>query len=710
MLKLKKYINYLSKFMKSKNKRKLLKEYIIEIVDKGFKSGTQSILHAKIIQSKTLVESTVSIGQNYDTSIIRVLPLNSAPLVSIIIPTYNQVTFTFDCICAILENAGTDDYEIIIANDNPNDINTINLSRSFINLKIVTNSQNLGFLRNCNNAVKSALGKYVVLLNNDTLVQKNWLIELLNIFNNHSNVGLVGSKLIYADGRLQEAGGIVWQDGSAWNYGNGDNPNKPEYNYVKEVDYISGASIMISKALWDELGGFDELYLPAYYEDTDLCFKVRQSGYKVYYQPFSEVIHFEGITHGTDINSGIKKYQQDNAVKFYMKWKSILDNKSPNGVNVFFERDRSIEKKHILIFDHNIPTVDQDAGSRCISNFIDCFIALDFMVTFIASNPHHDIVYRKMFQEKGVNVLYGDEYEFWNERYLWFLREHLDHFDMVLCSRSSVCINPLIFLRNNQFEGKILYFGHDLGYLRLEQEFKLKNDLSISLAAMRSKADEDFMYKNVDVPLVCSNNEVEYLLSHKINATYIPPYFFEVDRDIPDFGNRVGLMFVGGFQHTPNQDAIRWFVEEVYPELVELNIPLTIAGSKMPEFILNYQKEFPLITVRPDISTNDLSKLYNESKIVIAPLRVGAGVKGKVIEAMSKGVPVVGTERAFEGIPKGIDFIYIDSNSKLEFIEQVKKLNSNKEYWALLSKFGQSYVEKYFHKDVMLSVLRDSCK
>ena len=222
------------------------------------------------------------------------------------------------------------------------------------------------FYFNCNNAAKHAKGKYILFLNNDTQVQDNWLSPLIELIESDDKIGMVGSKLIYPDGMLQEAGGILWKDGSAWNYGNRKNPSDPEYNYVKEADYISGAAIMIRRKLWNKIGGFDKDFAPAYYEDTDLAFEVRKHGYKVMYQPLSMVVHFEGVSNGTDIENGQKQYQQVNCQKFYDKWKNVLESEhEPNGINVFLAKDRSIRKKHILVVDHYVPHHDQDAGGKC---------------------------------------------------------------------------------------------------------------------------------------------------------------------------------------------------------------------------------------------------------------------------------------------------------------------------------------------------------
>ena len=290
-------------------------------------------------------------------------PKESSPLVSIIIPVHNQFNYTYACLRSIAENTGTIRYEILVADDCSSDFTT-EISKIIPNITVVKNNSQVYFLRNCNNAALKAKGDYLLFLNNDTQVQKNWLSPLVELLEKEPQIGLTGSCLVYPDGKLQEAGGIIWNDGSAWNYGNGKNPAMPEYRYVKEVDYISGASIMIRNSIWKQLGGFDEKFAPSYCEDSDLAFSVRKLGYKVVYQPASIVVHFEGVSNGRDTSTGIKAYQLANQKNLFNKWKNVLAQEHlKNGTDSFLARDRSQIKKRILIFDHRVPCYDRDAWS-----------------------------------------------------------------------------------------------------------------------------------------------------------------------------------------------------------------------------------------------------------------------------------------------------------------------------------------------------------
>ena len=279
------------------------------------------------------------------------------------------------------------------------------------NIIVIHNDKKYNFLINCNNASNYAKGKYILFLNNDTKVHKDWIISLYNLIENDEKIGMVGSKLIYPNGLLQEAGGIVWNDGDPDNFGKWNKADLPEYNYVKEVDYISGASIMIRKSIWKKIGGFDKRFSPSYFEDTDLAFEIRKLGYKVKYQPKSVVVHYEGISNGKDLKSGIKKYQVKNKELFIEKWKNELKNQNEK-FNIFNARDRGYHKNRILVFDNSVPNFDKDAGGRCTYLYLNLFREIGFHVTFIPNNFKLFEPYTSILQQNGIEVLYGKIYKF----------------------------------------------------------------------------------------------------------------------------------------------------------------------------------------------------------------------------------------------------------------------------------------------------------
>ncbi|HET7925690.1 MAG TPA: glycosyltransferase, partial [Rhodanobacteraceae bacterium] len=217
------------------------------------------------------------------------VPTSATPHVSIVIPVYDKVAYTSACLRSLAEHAGAIPFEVIVVDDCSNDRTQERLA-DVEGIRVLRNAENLGFIGSCNAGAAAARGELVLFLNNDTRVTAGWLEALVRCLDEAPDAGLVGAKLIYPDGRLQEAGGIVFDDASGWNYGRFDDPDDPRYAFRREADYCSGAAILLRTDLFRRLGGFDTRYAPAYYEDTDLAFAVRAAGYKVWYEPASTVV------------------------------------------------------------------------------------------------------------------------------------------------------------------------------------------------------------------------------------------------------------------------------------------------------------------------------------------------------------------------------------------------------------------------------------
>ncbi len=639
------------------------------------------------------VQNLMKIG-NYERIMIKRC---RNPEVSIIIPAYNQFDYTYRCLKSILDNTSDVSYEVIIADDKSNDqTRWIRLVAGGI--RHVRNTKNLMFLENCNNAAKHAKGRYILFLNNDTEVHENWLRPLVDIFERFDDAGLVGSKLVYEDGTLQEAGGIIWSDGSAHNYGRGENPESAEFNYVKEVDYISGASIMIKRSLWKEIGGFDKRYAPAYYEDSDLAMEVRKHGKKVYYQPLSVVTHFEGKSNGTDIEAGIKAYQTKNKAKFREKWHDILDQEHlPLGQNLFLERDRAQLKKRIFVLDRFVPNYDKDAGGKCTFMYLKVFLKMGLKVTFLGDDYDNPEPYTTQLNQLGIEVLYGDYYR---DNWQRWMCDNLKYYEYAYLQRphySSKYIDAV-----KQFcWGKIFYFGHDLHYKRLLRQYEVTGDIEYKKQADYFYAIEMDLFGKADVIHVVGEYEkavVSEMFPDK-PVRNIPVFIYEdMPKDIlKDFSKRKDIMFVGGFSHYPNVDCVLWFAKEVFPKVVEKypDVVWHIIGGNAPDSI----KELSSTNIIYEgyLSDEELEKLYRSCRLSVVPLRVGAGVKGKIIEAAHFQTPVVTTSIGAEGIDNSMDVIFIEDDpvkmaqlicDKYEDYEVLRHISDNmtgfiKKYYSL---------------------------
>lgn len=242
---------------------------------------------------------------------------NNSPQVSIIIPVYNQYEITMNCLFSIKSSTATTNYEIILVDDNSTD-KTKEIEKYVKNINIIRNSTNQGFLKNCNIAAKAARGDYLYFLNNDTILFPNALEELTQTLDTVPDCGVVGSKLIYPDGKIQSAGSKLGKNLIPSLIGTLHNPYEPEFNIQKEVDYVCGASLMTKKSLWQELKGFDEIFSPGYFEETDYCLRIKKIGLKIIYQPKSEVIHFTSCSYKEKAN----KLQEKNQKIFRKKHKT----------------------------------------------------------------------------------------------------------------------------------------------------------------------------------------------------------------------------------------------------------------------------------------------------------------------------------------------------------------------------------------------------
>lgn len=628
------------------------------------------------------------------------------PIVSIIIPVYNQFNYTYNCLKSIKENSGDlVNYEIIVANDCSTDLTT-NIQNIIKNINVITTTENVKFLKNCNNAAKHAKGKYILFLNNDTQVQENWLAPLIELIEKDEKNGAVGSKLVYENGMLQEAGSILWNDASVLNYGRLGDPGLPEFNYAREADYISGAAMMIKKSIWDKLNGFNEEFIPAYFEDADICFSIRKMGYKVMYQPASVVVHFEGISNGKNVTEGIKQYQIINQKKFFVKWQTVLNKENfPNGENVFLARDRTRDKKTILFIDRYVPMYDKDAGSRTVFQYLILFVNLGFNIKFIADNYYKYEPYTTILEQMGIEVLYGP---FYAKNWKMWLDTNGKYINYVFLNRPHISIKYIDEIKKRT-KAKVFFYGHDLHFLREKREYEIKKDKKLLKSVKEWEKIEIELIKKADISYYPSEIEVNEIKKQysSINVKTIPAYLFDQQsKKEKDFENTADLMFIGGFQHKPNIDGILWYIKEIFPILNKKrpDIKTYILGSSTPEEILDIKQEN--IVICGYVSDEQLDEFYTKCRLSIVPLRYGAGVKGKVVEAMYNQMPVITTSMGAEGIKSAEQCMFI-KDDPVEFAEEIIRIYDDYQELEEKSSKSYQYICENFSEKAAISVLKE---
>ena len=608
-------------------------------------------------------------------------PVHEKVEVSIIIPVFNQLHFTQACLASLQEHHGAERFEVIVVDDCSADTTAEAVPR-MAGVVYVRNQTNSGFISSCNRGAEKARGKYLVFLNNDTLVKAGWLTALLDTFAEEPNAGIVGSKLVYPDGCLQEAGGIIWQDASGWNYGKFDDPQKPEYNYLRDVDYCSAAALMIPKAIFETVGGFDSRYAPAYYEDTDLAFRVRNAGYRVLYQPLSEVVHYEGATGGTDLSSGTKKHQEINRLRFAETWAAELNRKPVNG-DLSFLRQSPPGRKNVLVVDHHLPMPDRDSGSLRMFQILKLLRELGHRVTFIPDNLANIFPYAAELQKRGIKVLYHP--------YLGKVRDYLishgSEFDVVILSRCHFAGKHIADVRLYAPQSRIIFDTVDLHFIRETGEARVTGDPQTERQAQETERLEYQLIGEADETWVVSGSE-QRLLQKKWprKSIQVVSNIVDVPGSEAPFALRRDWLFIGSFQHTPNVDAVLFFVQKIYP-LVRPRLPnakFYIIGDKAPAEIVSLADDNIVITGLQ----RDARPFFDSIKLSVAPLRFGAGVKGKINQSMGLGVPVVATSIAVEGteLRNGEDILVADEPEA--FARALISLYHSEELWNRLSENG----------------------
>lgn len=623
------------------------------------------------------------------------------PEVSVIVPAHGRFELTWRCLAAIAAAGARASFEVVLVDDGSADETLLAELVFGEAVRVVRRRAAGGFLRAANAGAAEARGGHLLFLNNDTEVQPGWLDELLDTFALLPGIGIAGSKLVYPDGTLQEAGGIVGRFGEARNWGNGADPDDPRFGHLRDADYVSGAAMMIPRPLFERLRGFDEAFAPGYYEDTDLCFRVRElEGMRVVVQPLSRVVHHEGGTAGRDTATGPKRHQLLNQPVFFRRWREVLARHRPAGERPELEAERLVARRAVFI-DEIVPTPDRDAGSNAAFAHLCALQALGYGVTFVpSSDPGHRGRYTEALQRRGIACLHAPHVMSVEQA----LRRLPVAPDLVYLHRGGVAARYAGLVRELFPEAHLVYSVADLHFLRLQREAEATGDAARRLEAQRSEAAELHAVRSADAVIVHSPVEAALLAERAPGArVHVVPWTIPLRPPGLPAAARAGVAFVGGYGHRPNVDAALQLVREVMPVVWDgmSRLPCLLAGSDMPrELAVLAGERVEVLGHVPE-----LAALFARVRCTAAPLRYGAGIKGKVLTSLAHGVPCVMSAIAAEGIALPDPLRWLVAETPAEMAAKILALHRDEVLAERLAAQGLDFVRDGFGAEAVTRAL-----
>lgn len=612
----------------------------------------------------------------------------TTPEISIILVLWNRAELTLRCLRS-LENCSAS-IEVVIV-DNASTDETSRLLDALDNVVIVRNGRNEGFARGVNAGADKATGEFLLLLNNDAELLPGSLEAALAAARATPNIGAVGGKLIVPDGRLQEAGSIVWDDGSCTGYGRGDDPFAPAYMFRRDVSFASGALLLTPRAQFAAMSGLDADFSPAYYEDVDYCVRLWRAGLRVVFEPFTAAMHREFSTTG----SADKAFalQRQHRTLFLEKQGDWIRANAPSAVETPLAARSQSHRRRLLFLEDRVPHPRLGAGYPRANEMLRAMRALGYDITFypmVVPSESWEEAYADVPREVelmlglGANGLAG------------FLRDRATFYDVMVVSRP----HNMRELREAMptwpagRRPRLVYDAEAIFALREASRRRLNGVVQDRAEVDRLVADETSLASGCDVILTVSDLERDRFRAHGHRSVLTLGHSMTVSPGAAGFADRHGLLFVGAVSDdtSPNADSLNWLIREVLPEL-----RATIDDPPLIKFVGRCEAPRTAELAAPGFErvgmVADVRPYFESARIFVAPTRFGAGISLKVLQAAAFGLPIVCSSLVVSqlGWQDGKELLVADRPA--DFIDQCRRLYADERLWTDLRKAALTRVQ-----------------
>lgn len=600
------------------------------------------------------------------------------PLVSVVIPVQNNLAQTRRCLLALVSTTDVDTVplEIIVVDDCSTDGSWKYLALCK-GIRVVRLETNGGFFSGANAGAKIARGRFIHFLQSDACVRSGWLSSLLEAFAQDDKIAAVGSQLRSTVGTIAGAGGIVWRDGSVISYGRDMRCDDPRIAFARDVDYCPATSLMVRADIFQRIGGFSEELASSGYGDVDLCFSMRQMGFRVVYEPTSEVSNIRGA-YRTDVHSEAQRDQPLYVDAFAAKWRRALDahlEGHPQRIELAARRLQG--NRTILVVDSHVPFEDRSAGDQRMFAVLELLRRLRWNVVFMPEDGKAYEPFTARLRRIGI--------ETWNHRGS-AANEIMDlphEIDVAWFCRPEIMDRCFTVLKTRDPKTPVIYDTVDLHYIRLKGQEAITGKQT-QWESMREL--ELRQARRADAVIVTSSNDHKALSAFGIDARVIP--IIEKITPLAEWSaRRSSVVFLGNYSHAPNVDAAQFLVREIMPLVwaSDQTMQCVLAGADPPSGI----RRLAAGRVRVPGYQANLTPIFDSAIAMVAPLRFGAGMKGKIVLSLARGVPVITTPIGAEGIPISSGVNGFITTEPSEFANAVLSLYRNRKRWGDISKAGQ---------------------
>jgi len=622
-------------------------------------------------------------------------PTTENPLVTIILVLHNRAELTFQCLRSLMTVTLDSEHpcEIILV-DNASQDQTHMLLDCLVGVTKLWNQENLHFLAAINQASTVAKGSYLLMLNNDAQMLPGTLSAALDTYCSANDIGAVGGKIILLDGKLQEAGSIIWKDGSCLGYGRGDDPFDYPYMFQRNVDYCSGTFLLTERNLFLEMGGFDEDYKPAYYEETDYCLRLWERGKRVVYEPNATIMHFEFGS--AQSNQSAINLQKAHQAIFTNKHSQQLANYHlpPAQENIFLARTHSPSFNRVLFIDDRVPHAYLGSGFPRARDILQALLSLDYGVTFYPLTVPEEH-WREVYEDipKVVEVVLNQGIEGLEE----FLEHYAHFYDLIFISRphNMDILNSILKRHPEWFEktriiydAEAIYALREVGKRKITGKSVYQDEIDLLVKTEVKLAEQ------ADAVLTVSEQERKHFTDTGLTSVYPLGHTVDLKPTPKTFEQRTGIVFVGAIHdiNSPNADAVFWFVNEIFPLLQEKlgkELTLTIVGFNKCQEIWNLQSDSLQVLGQVEF----LEEIYNSARVFVAPTRFAAGLPFKVHHAAAYGLPIVTTSIIASQLGwQDRQDILVGDDPK-SFAEQCAQLYTDRKLWQTLRNSALKKIE-----------------